>query len=127
MSRIYLLFGMSYLACILLMMPLEQLFAYVVIPRNVDDTTERMNAGGDRANRPGLRDAQRSPEYLDDRWGVNDYYYSDHGIYETRTIRNPSYSSNNPPYYPLPNVDYDRNHYRDQYRNYNYYRPGYAR
>lgn len=51
----------------------NQLSAYVSVPRSGADTTDRMNFGGDPPDRPGLRDLQRSPEYLDDVWGKKDY------------------------------------------------------
>lgn len=85
----------------------HELSAYVVIPRSPADTTDRMNAGGDPPDRPGLLDDQRSPEYLDDWWGVNDYYYSLYGIYETHNLYDSAYNSNRPPYYPLPNPGYE--------------------
>src|SRR5262245_57030957 len=80
----------------------QRLSAYVTIPRSEADTTSRMNAGGDPATRPGLRDEQRSPEYIDDWWGRNDYFYSQYGIRETRSVTDPYYNS----YYPLPNAYY---------------------
>lgn len=107
-----------------------KLSAYVVLPRSTADTTFRMNGGGDPATRVGLMDDQRSPEYLDDWWGVNDYYYSTYGIKSTQNIYNSSYNSDNPPYYPLPNTYYeDTNMPLSQYP-YNatrYYRPSYPR
>ncbi|MFI0434280.1 MAG: hypothetical protein ACH350_00955 [Parachlamydiaceae bacterium] len=95
------------------------LSGYVTIPRTEADTTSRMNAGGDPANRPGLRDNQRSPEYMDDWWGRNDYYYSLFGIRQTKSVTNPYYNS----YYPLPNTYYppDSNTYDHNAR---LYRPG---
>jgi hypothetical protein len=106
----------------------QQLSAYVTIPRSTADTTLRMNSGGDPPTRPGLIDEQRSPEFLDDFWGQNDYYYSQHGIYETRSIRDPVYNSNLPPYYPFPNIYY-QNDPNLKYYDYGgrYYRPYYPR
>jgi hypothetical protein len=99
-----------------------QLSAYVSIPRSTADTTDKMNAGGDPPDRPGLRDDQRSPEFIDDWWGRNDYYYSQYGIRETHSLNNPYYDSN----YPLPNTYYppDSSTYNNSDR---YYRPGYPR
>ena len=113
--------GALYLALSFSYTDLHQLSAYVVIPRSGADTTNRMNAGGDPPNRTGLRDFQRSPEYLDDWWGVNDYYYSRYGIRETHSLRDPEYTT----WYPLPNT-----YYQDSSNYYNadrYYRPGYPR
>jgi hypothetical protein len=100
----------------------QQLSAYVSIPRSVADSTDRMNAGGDPPDRAGLRDTQRSPEFVDDWWGRNDYYYSQYGIRETRSVAAPHYNS----YYQLPNSYYppDSSAY---YNNGRYYRPGYPR
>ena len=100
------------------------LSAYVIIPRSNADTTNRMNAGGDPPDRSGLRDDQRSPEYLDDWWGRNDYYYSEYGIHENQTIRNPAYNAESPPYYPWPNEYYDKDpNVRYYNTNTRYYRP----
>lgn len=99
----------------------QRLSAYVTIPRSEADTTSRMNAGGDPANRPGLKDDQRSPEFIDDVWGRNDYYYSQYGIRETRSVRDPAYNS----YYPLPNSYYPPD--SSTYNSGAYYRPGYPR
>lgn len=49
------------------------LSSYVSVPRSNADTTDRMNYGGDPPFRPGLRNQERSPEYLDDFWGKKDY------------------------------------------------------
>jgi len=100
----------------------HQLSAYVVIPRSTADTTDRMNAGGDPADRTGLIDEQRSPEFIDDMWGRNDYYYSQYGIPKTHSVYNPYYNE----YYPLPNPYYppDGSTYYNSGR---YYRPGYPR
>lgn len=99
-----------------------QLSAYVNIPRSTLDTTDKMNAGGDPPERSGLRDKQRSPEYVDDYWGHNDYYYSTHGIKQTGSVTHPYYDT----YYPLPNTYYppDSSNYNQTGR---YYRPGYPR
>lgn len=100
----------------------QRLSAYVAIPRSTADTTDRMNAGGDPPDRPGLRDDQRSPEFIDDWWGRNDYDYYEHGIRETHSMADPYYNS----YYPLPNTYYppDSSTY---YNNGRYYSPGYPR
>lgn len=111
----------------LLVFSYDSLFGYVVVPRSNADSTSRMNSGGDPAEREGLRDEQRSPEYLDDWWGVNDYYYSKQGIQETGKIRAP-YDSNNPPYYPLPNTQYynpSTDPYQYQYNSTRAYRPAF--
>lgn len=84
----------------------SQLLAYVVIPRSTADTTDRMNGGGDPEDRPGLRDLQRSPEYLDDYWGKRDYNYYDYQRRDMRGLGNPAYDLNRPPYYPYPNSYY---------------------
>lgn len=106
----------------------SSLLAYIVVPRNTADSTDRMNAGGDPPDRPGLKDIQRAPEYLDDFWGKNDYYYSKYGITETGgAIRNPIYDTDNPPYYPYPNTDYYDPSVRDYNYNTRYYRPYYPR
>lgn len=99
-----------------------ELEAYVTIPRSESDATTRMNQGGDPPQRGGLIDEQRSPEYIDDWWGRNDYYYSRHGIRETNSVTNPYYNS----YYPRPNTEYppDSSSYNNSGR---YYRPGYPR
>lgn len=99
-----------------------QLSAYVNIPRSTLDTTDKMNAGGDPPERTGLRDQQRSPEYVDDYWGRNDYHYSTHGIKQTGTVLNPYYDT----YYPLPNTYYpsDSSNHNNSGRS---YRPGYPR
>lgn len=114
--------GSLYLALSFLYTDFQQLSAYVTIPRSGADTTSRMNAGGDPATRPGLKDEQRSPEYIDDYWGKNDYYYSQYGIRKTHQINNPYYNS----YYPLPNTIYppDSSTYYNDGR---YVRPGYPR
>lgn len=107
----------------------NQLSAYVSIPRSTADTTDRMNAGGDPPDRLGLQDEQRSPEFLDDVWGENDYYYSQYGIRETGgAIKDPIYDSENPPYYPYPNTYYNKDPALRNYdTNTRYYRPGYPR
>lgn len=87
-----------------LLIHFEPIAAYVAIPRSPMDTTDRMNAGGDPPDRPGLMDAQRSPEFLDDFWGMNDYYYSQYGMHEVGTLRDPAYNVMAPPYYPYPNM-----------------------
>jgi len=121
-----------FLALFFVVADVQTLSAYVVIPRNADATTDRMNAGGDPPTRPGLRDAQRSPEYLDDWWGRNDYYYSEYGIRETGRIRDPVYNSDRPPFYPYPNNNYyNTSPFYNSPQQYNYsnryYRPGYPR
>jgi hypothetical protein len=116
--------GSLYFAGSILCCDLHQLSAYVVVPRSTADTTDRMNAGGDPADRPGLRDQQRSPEYLDDWWGRTDYYpaYSNRdpslAPYPSSTLTHPSYLHPypNPYYYDAPN------RYDDSTR---YYRPAY--
>lgn len=117
-------FGMLYLSISFLSSDFQQLSAYVSVPRNTSDTTDRMNAGGDPAGRTGLKDEQRSPEYLDDYWGKNDYYYSKYGIRETRNVVDPNATSR-----PLPNTYYqDANAPPTQYYNSTrYYRPAYPR
>lgn len=117
-------FGVAYLALSFCCSDSNQLSAYVSVPRSTADTTDRMNAGGDPADRPGLRDLQRHPEYLDDYWGRNDYYYSEHGIKQTGTIVNPAATT-----HPLPNTYYqEANSPPTQYYNTTrYYRPAYPR
>lgn len=99
-----------------------EMSAYVSVPRSTSDTTSRMNAGGDPPTRTGLKDDQRAPEYIDDWWGHNDYYYSTYGIRQTKSITNPYANSR----YPLPNTYYppDSSTYDSGGR---YYRPGYPR
>ena len=111
--------GMFYLALSLL--NAQHLSAYVTIPRSSADTTTRMNEGGDPPTRPGLLDTQTSPEYLDDWWGRNDYYYSTQGIKETHTIVDPYYNT----YYPLPNTYYP--HDSSTYNNSGRHHPDYPR
>lgn len=114
----------------------SQLSAYVAIPRSTADTTDRMNAGGDPPDRPGLRDDQRSTEFLDDYWGQNDYYYSQYGIQEVHSLVNPENIGQTPPYYPLPNTyydstviapQYDYNNSRYDYQSTRAYRPPHPR
>ena len=119
-----LFFGPLYLTLNLL--SFTQLSAYVSIPRSTADTTDRMNTFGDVPDRPGLRDIQRSPEYLDDWWGKNDYYYSYHGRrYTGGSQHQPEYDLHRPPYYPLPNTSYNEDipkpphsHYSPDIRSY---------
>jgi hypothetical protein len=112
----------SILALSFLFTDSQQLSAYVSLPRSVADTTDRMNAGGDPPDRAGLRDDQRSPEYVDDWWGRNDYHYSEYGMRKTGTVVNPYYDT----LYHLPNTYYppDSSSYYNDGR---YYRPGYPR
>lgn len=115
-------FGPFYLTLCLLSNDFNQLSAYVSLPRSTADTTDRMNTLGDAPDRPGLRDFQRSPEYLDDWWGKNDYYYSYHGRHYTGgSPRHPEYDSHRSPYYPLPNTSYNED--IPQHPN-SYYSPG---
>jgi len=102
-------FSVSLLTLSLLSTGFPQLSAYVSIPRSEADSTYRMNFTGDPPTRAGLRDLQRSPEYLDDWWGRNDYYYSAYGRQSTggNNIYNPYYAGSGPPTYPLPNSFYD--------------------
>lgn len=101
--------------------------AYVTVPRSGADTTARMNAGGDPAQRPGLQDNQRSPEYLDDWWGRNDFYYYKYEYPQNRMLKDKFYNSDSPPYYPWPNSDYNSNQPDVRYYDSNtrYYRPNY--
>jgi len=106
----------------------QPLTAYVSVPKNYNDTTDRMNRGGDPPDRGGLIDQQRPAEYLDDRWGVDDRYYYEHGYLETGTVFDPIYNSTTPPYYPYPNPYYpETNELYYPYYPYEYYRPGYTR
>jgi hypothetical protein len=88
-----------------------------------------MNAGGDPPDRPGLIDEQRSPEFLDDWWGRNDYYYSQYGVRDFPGIRHPAYDTVHPTFYPYPNTyyEYNVNNPNIRYYDYNmrYYRPTY--
>lgn len=129
------LLGCCYLTPLFLCFDIQPISAYVAVPRSTADTTEKMNTGGDPPDRPGLIDEQKSPEYLDDWWGVKDDYYLNYGRQRTGTIRHPTYSTENPPYYPYPNTDYypyqNNPHYyhNAKYYDYNtrYYRPDYPR
>lgn len=115
--------GSFYVTLLFSTLETQQLSAYVSIPRSSADTTTRMNTGGDPANRPGLLDVQRSPEYLDDWWGRNDYYYSTHGIQETHSIINPEFDTE----YPYPNAYNPPTGSNEYYNSGRQYRPGYPR
>lgn len=113
-----------FILCLTLVQLTTQLHSYVSVPRSNADTTARMNAGGDPPQRPGLKDNQRSPEYIDDWWGRNDYYYSKYGVQYSHTLKNPTYNTDSPPYYPWPNTYYN-NTQNVQYKDINTreYRP----
>lgn len=50
------------------------LSAVIVIPYN-GDTTDRMNTGGDPADRPAWQGAQKNPEYKESWIYPREYYY----------------------------------------------------
>jgi hypothetical protein len=125
----FLFSGTLYLSLSFLFPDVNHLSAYVAVPRSTADITDRMNAGGDPPDRPGLMDDQRSPEFLDDWWGRNDYYYSQYGVREFPGIRHPAYDTLHAPFYPFPNT-YSENNVNNpniRYYDYNmrYYRPTY--
>lgn len=102
----FLFLNFIYFAFAFLFSEVNQLSAYVVMPRSTADTTDRMNMGGDPADRAGLRDSQRSTEYIDDWWGRKDYDYMEYQSRDIRSFRHPTYDLNRPPYYPYPNTYY---------------------
>lgn len=93
----------------------NHLSARLVVPTEVEDTTDKMNTGGDPADRPGLASPQPNPEYHGDWWGPRDYYYGG-GYPEGLEYRNP---------YQRYVDSYYRKEYYQRYVNSNY-RNGYS-